>query len=58
MIYEAGAGPQPIPSKELTTEKLRDAIKFAISTKAKEAARRLGAQIREEVRQFSRVLLI
>ena len=49
MIYKAGAGPEPIPNKELTMKKLRDGIKFAISPKAKEAARILGDKIREEV---------
>jgi hypothetical protein len=49
MIYKAGAGPEPIPSKELSTQRLRDAIIFAISPKAKEAARSLGDKIREEV---------
>lgn len=49
MIYKAGAGPEPIPSKELTMKKLRDAIKVAISPGAKEAAKSLGDKIREEV---------
>jgi sterol 3beta-glucosyltransferase len=51
MIHKAGAGPEPIPHKELTMKKLRDAIKFAISPEAKEAARGLGDKIREEVSQ-------
>jgi len=53
MIYKAGAGPEPIPNKELTMKKLRDGIKFAISPKAKEAARILGDKIREEVSRLT-----
>lgn len=49
MIHKAGAGPEPIPHKELGVENLRDAIKFAISPTAKGAARRMADQIRSEV---------
>jgi hypothetical protein len=49
MIYKSGAGPQPIPYKELTTEKLREAIIFAISPTAKEAATDLAQKIHDEV---------
>lgn len=49
MIYEAGAGPKPIPHKELNVENLRDAIKFAIGPSAKEAAKRMAHQIHEDV---------
>lgn len=49
MICKSGAGPEPIPHKELTTEKLRDAITFAISPPAKKAATDLAQKIHEEV---------
>ncbi|KIM49654.1 glycosyltransferase family 1 protein [Hebeloma cylindrosporum] len=48
MIHKSGAGPQPIPHKELTTEKLRDAITFAISPIAKKAASDLAQKIHDE----------
>ncbi|KAF8061758.1 UDP-Glycosyltransferase/glycogen phosphorylase [Lyophyllum atratum] len=48
MIHKAGAGPEPIPHKKLDVENLRDAIKFAISPPAKQAARRMAEQIRSE----------
>jgi sterol 3beta-glucosyltransferase len=52
MIYKAGAGPKPIPHKELSVENLRDAIKFAISPSAKEAAKKMAHQIQEDVNVF------
>ncbi|KAF5386949.1 hypothetical protein D9615_002027 [Tricholomella constricta] len=48
MIHKAGAGPEPIPHKELTVDNLRDAIKFAISPTAKLAASRMAEEIRSE----------
>ncbi|KAG5634498.1 hypothetical protein H0H81_001741 [Sphagnurus paluster] len=48
MIHKAGAGPQPIPHKELGVENLRDAIKFAVSPPAKQAAGRMADQIQNE----------
>lgn len=48
MIYKAGTGPKPIPHKELSVETLRDAIKFAISPSAKEAAKKMAHQIQKE----------
>lgn len=47
-IHHAGAGPAPIPFKELTSEKLAAAIEYAVSPEAKEAAGVLGAKIRSE----------
>lgn len=52
MIYKAGAGPEPIPAKELGVDNLRDAIKFAISPGAKGAAKRMAEQIHMEVGRF------
>lgn len=49
MIYKAGAGPKPIPHKELNVQKLRDAITFATSSAAKEAAKGLAQRIYEDV---------
>ncbi|KAG7086366.1 hypothetical protein E1B28_002326 [Marasmius oreades] len=48
MIHRAGAGPAPIPHKELNVDNLCNAIKFAVSPAAKEAAARMATQIREE----------
>ena len=49
MIHKAGAGPEPIPHKELNTENLGDAIKFAVSPGAKAAAQRMAQLIEVEV---------
>ncbi|KAG6852494.1 hypothetical protein C0991_011514 [Blastosporella zonata] len=48
MIHKAGAGPEPIHHKKLDVDNLRDAIKFAVSAPAKEAARRMAEQIHSE----------
>ncbi|KAF9262252.1 glycosyltransferase family 1 protein [Marasmius fiardii PR-910] len=48
MIHRAGAGPAPIPHKDLNADNLCDAIRYAISPGAKEAAARMAAQIRNE----------
>ncbi|PPQ66045.1 hypothetical protein CVT26_010801 [Gymnopilus dilepis] len=45
MIYKAGAGPKPIPQKELTAKRLAEAIKFALSPPVKEAAKSLAEKI-------------
>jgi len=45
MIQKAGAGPKPIPHKKLTVDNLSDAIKYAISHEAKEAARKMSQDI-------------
>lgn len=49
MIYQAGAGPEPIYNKDLKVKNLSEAIKFAMSPRAKEAAQKLAKKIREEV---------
>ena len=49
MIYKAGAGPKPIPQKQLSVQNLRDAIMFAISPSAKEAAKKMAHEIHEDV---------
>lgn len=48
MCSRAGAGPEPIPYKELTVDKLVQGIKFALSDGAREAARRLSEKLEKE----------
>ncbi|CAE6429532.1 unnamed protein product [Rhizoctonia solani] len=48
MIAKAGAGPEPIPQDELSTKKLIAALEFVKSPQAKQAAERMGKQIRSE----------
>ncbi|KAH6687807.1 hypothetical protein F5X68DRAFT_268554 [Plectosphaerella plurivora] len=48
MVKRAGAGPDPIPYKELTAEKLAAAIKVCLETNTQERAQELGSKIREE----------
>lgn len=53
MIHRAGAGPEPILRKQLNAETLQAAIEFAISSPAKEAAKRMAEQIQREVRVYN-----
>jgi hypothetical protein len=48
MVANAGAGPSPIPYKELTAERLANAILEALKSEMLERARELGERIREE----------
>ncbi|KAH7034736.1 uncharacterized protein B0I36DRAFT_372610 [Microdochium trichocladiopsis] len=48
MVHRAGAGPEPIPYKQLTASALAEAIRVAIKPETLERARELGAKIREE----------
>ncbi|CAE6434488.1 unnamed protein product [Rhizoctonia solani] len=48
MIAKAGAGPDPIPQDELSTKKLIAALEFVKSPRARQAAERMGKQIRSE----------
>jgi len=48
MVARAGAGPTPIPSKELTADRLADAILDALKPATLERARELGERIKEE----------
>ncbi|TFK31981.1 glycosyltransferase family 1 protein [Crucibulum laeve] len=48
MIHKAGAGPEPVPASELNAQNLQEAIEFAISPQAKEAAKHMAQSIREE----------
>ncbi|KAI0023776.1 hypothetical protein F4780DRAFT_785565 [Xylariomycetidae sp. FL0641] len=48
MVARAGAGPQPIPYKKLTSAGLAEAIRTAIKPETLERAKELGEKIREE----------
>lgn len=48
MVARAGAGPSPIPFKELTAEGLATAILHALKPETLERAKELGERIREE----------
>ena len=48
MCARAGAGPNPIPFKELSVEKLVEGIKFALGDSAKRAAEELSLKISRE----------
>ncbi|KAI5459459.1 hypothetical protein BGZ63DRAFT_361259 [Mariannaea sp. PMI_226] len=48
MIARAGAGPTPVPFKDMTAESLAASIKFALKTEVQEAVRDMAEQIAEE----------
>ncbi|EPS38046.1 hypothetical protein H072_8187 [Dactylellina haptotyla CBS 200.50] len=48
MVHRAGAGPAPVPFKELTAEKLAESIKFALSPEAQTAAGLIADKIKQE----------
>ncbi|CAI4219252.1 unnamed protein product [Parascedosporium putredinis] len=48
MIARAGAGPDPVPYKEISAQKLADAIGLALKPEAATRAKELGRKIREE----------
>ncbi|KAJ0421271.1 hypothetical protein BJY00DRAFT_312185 [Aspergillus carlsbadensis] len=48
IVYRAGAGPAPVPYKELSAEKLADAIRVALKDETLSKAEDLGAQMRDE----------
>ncbi|KAI0006279.1 hypothetical protein F4779DRAFT_27319, partial [Xylariaceae sp. FL0662B] len=48
MVARAGAGPDPIPYKELTAAALAEAIRTVSKPETQERARELGEKIREE----------
>ncbi|GJN79361.1 hypothetical protein PLIIFM63780_002874 [Purpureocillium lilacinum] len=48
MIARAKAGPDPVAYKDLTAEKLAEAIKFCLRPETLEQAKELGEKIREE----------
>lgn len=48
MVARAGAGPSPIPYKQLTADKLAEAITEALKPETLDKAKELGAKIAEE----------
>ncbi|KJZ77528.1 hypothetical protein HIM_03252 [Hirsutella minnesotensis 3608] len=48
MIAKAKAGPEPIRYKDLTAEKLAEAIRFCLKSETQQQAKDLGAKIRQE----------
>ncbi|KAI1433862.1 hypothetical protein GGR50DRAFT_461116 [Xylaria sp. CBS 124048] len=48
MVARAGAGPDPIPYKQLTSAKLAEAIRTCLKPETLQKARELGEKIREE----------
>ncbi len=48
MMGEAGAGPKPVPYKELTVEKLAEGIKYCLTEEAKQAAEKVAKDIEKE----------
>lgn len=48
MVGSAGAGPEPVPYKDLTAEKLAEGIKFCLTEKASEAAKGIAKRIEAE----------
>lgn len=48
MVAQAGAGPEPIPFKMLTSNNLAETIKFALHPATLTKAQELGAPIKEE----------
>ncbi|OTA89344.1 glycosyltransferase family 1 protein [Hypoxylon sp. CO27-5] len=48
MVANAGAGPQPIPQKLLTSENLTEAIKYCLTQEALTAAKALSERMRNE----------
>lgn len=48
MVARAGAGPDPIPHKQLTADKLADAIDFCLRPESLERARELASRIAAE----------
>jgi hypothetical protein len=53
LIARAGAGPTPIPFKELTTQKLADAIMEALKPEAGERTGELGLEDAAAVRSVT-----
>jgi sterol 3beta-glucosyltransferase len=47
-VYELGVASKPVPRKNLTAEKLADAIKFVLTKEIKDTAKDLGAKIQGE----------
>lgn len=48
MIYRAKAGPEPVPYKDLSAEKLAEGIKYCLTDEAKENAQKIAREIEKE----------
>lgn len=48
MVASAGAGPEPVPYKHLTADKLAEGIKYCLTDDARKAAERIAKDIAEE----------
>ncbi|KAF3918122.1 hypothetical protein ABW21_db0209590 [Orbilia brochopaga] len=48
MVHRAGAGPHPVPFKEMTADKLAESIQFALSPEAQTAAGGIADKIKQE----------
>lgn len=48
MVANAGAGPKPIPSKQLDSQKLADGIAYCLTPQARSAAQSIAEQIKSE----------
>ena len=48
MVARAGAGPEPLPHKELTAQKLADAINFCLKPESQDRAKELADKIAQE----------
>ncbi|KAA8906724.1 hypothetical protein FN846DRAFT_710716 [Sphaerosporella brunnea] len=48
MIHNAGAGPEPVPHKDLTAENLAEGIKTLLSDECQNAAKAISRRIKEE----------
>ncbi|GAB1310098.1 Sterol 3-beta-glucosyltransferase [Madurella fahalii] len=48
MVAAAGAGPSPIPQKQLNAKNLAEAIRFCLTPEASNAARRMAAEMQSE----------
>ncbi|KAL3421045.1 glycosyltransferase family 28 domain-containing protein [Phlyctema vagabunda] len=65
MIGKAGAGPDPVPYKDLTPEKLAEGIKYCLTDEAREAVGKIAQDIEAEgdgaknaVKSFHRSLVL
>lgn len=48
MVAKAGAGPEPIPFKQLTARKLAEGIRYCMTPGARSAAQAIAEQMRSE----------
>lgn len=48
MVYRAGAGPKPIPYKDLDADQLADSIKKCLTPEIQEKAQELSRKIKHE----------